>query len=174
MTVRCSLADFLGSLITHTINLSRRTCRTICFQLKRWICLPFSLPTTFNPHFRQGAVVSLLRLRVRRTVSDGILTVSSIGLANRRILRTRLTLNRLTLFRKPWSFGERESHPLYRYLYLHLLFHTRQNTSRYAFYAEWNAPLPIITNPTASVTGLIPDYYPCPAPRLVSCYALFE
>ena len=87
--------------------------------------------------------MSLLRRRVTRTVSNGILTVSSIGLAIRLILRTRLTLNRLTLFRKPWSFGERESHPLYRYLYLHLLFQTLQNTSRYAFNADWNAPLPI-------------------------------
>ena len=36
------------------------------------------------------------------------------------------------------------SRPLYRYLYLHLLFQTLQNTSRYAFDADWNAPLPII------------------------------
>ena len=35
--------------------------------------------------------------------------------------------------------------PLYRYLYLHLLFQTLQNTSRYAFDADWNAPLPIIS-----------------------------
>ena len=68
----------------------------------------------------------------------------AIGLAFRLILRTRLTLGRLTLPRKPWSCGEGASHPLYRYLYLHLLFHTLQNTSRYAFDAEWNAPLPII------------------------------
>ena len=37
----------------------------------------------------------------RTRVSSGILTASSIGLALRLILRTRLTLNRLTLFRKP-------------------------------------------------------------------------
>ena len=45
--------------------------------------------------------MSLLRRRITRIVSDGILTVSSIGFAVRLILRTRLTLNRLTLFRKP-------------------------------------------------------------------------
>ena len=174
MTVRCSLADFLGSLITRAVTSPRRGRCTVRFQLGVWICLHPSQPTPFNPLFRQWAAVSLLRLRVRRTVSDGILTVSSIGLAARLILRTRLTLNRLTLFRKPWSFGERESHPLYRYLYLHLLFQTLQNTSRCAFYADWNAPLPITTDPTASASGFIPDYYPCPAPRLVSCYALFE
>ena len=174
MTVRCSLADFLGSLVTHAITSPRRGQCTVGFQLKVWICLHLSKPTPFNPLFRQWAVVSLLRPRVRRTVSDGILTVSAIGLGASLNLRTRLTLNRLTLFRKPWSFGERESHPLYRYLYLHLLFRTLQSTSRYAFDAERNAPLPIHVNSTASVSGFIPDYYPCPAPRLVSCYALFE
>ena len=100
----------------------------------------------------------------RTRVSSGILTASSIGFAIRLILRTRLTLNRLTLFRKPWSFGGGASHPPYRYLYLHLLFHTLQNTSRYAFDAEWNAPLPMHMHPAASVHGFIPDYYPRPAP----------
>ena len=143
MTVRCSLADFLGSMITRTIASPRRDPRTLCFQLGTWICLRPSQPTAFNALFRQRAAVSLLRPRVRRTVSDGILTVSAIGLGNSLNLRTRLTLNRLTLFRKPWSFGERESHPLYRYLYLHLLFPTLQRDSRPAFDADGNAPLPI-------------------------------
>ena len=174
VTGRCSLADFLGSMVTSAVGASRRTCRTVGSRLKRWICLPLSAPTPFNLQFRLQAAVSLLRLHVTRTVSNGILTVSSIGFATRLILRTRLTLGRLTLPRKPWSCGEGASHPLYRYLYLHLLFQTLQSTSRYAFSADWNAPLPIINDPTASVTGFIPDYYPCPAPRLVSCYALFE
>lgn len=34
-------------------------------------------------------------------------------------LRHRLTLLRLTLNRKPWSFGERISYPFYRYLRQH-------------------------------------------------------
>ena len=56
----------------------------------------------------------------------------------------------------------------------HLLFHTLQNGSRHAFNAEWNAPLPIIADSIASADNLIPDYYPRPIPRLVSCYALFK
>ena len=39
---------------------------------------------------------------------------------------------------------------------------------------RWNAPLPMLTHPIASVNGFIPDYYPRTVPRLVSCYALFE
>ena len=174
VAARCSLAGFLGSLITGTVALDRSPLHTVRFQLKGWICLPLSAPTPFNLQFRLQAAVSLLRLHVTRTVSNGILTVSSIGLAIRLILRTRLTPGRLTSPGKPWSCGEGASHPLYRYLYLHLLFQTLQSTSRYAFGADWNAPLPIINDPTASVTGLIPDYYPRAEPRPVSCYALFE
>ena len=62
----------------------------------------------------------------------------------------------------------------YTHLYLHLLFHTLQQSSRFTFDAEWNAPLPIITDPIASVKHLMPDYYPRQTPRLVSCYALFK
>ena len=169
-----SLADFLGSLVTRTITSFRRSLYTIRFRLFWWICLPKSTSTPFNRLFRQTAALSLLRLHITPNGSNGILTVSAIGIAVRLNLRTRLTLIRLALIRKPWSFGEGVSRPLYRYLYLHLLFHTLQNTSRYAFDAEWNAPLPILTYSTASVDCLIPDYYPRPIPRLVSCYALFK
>ena len=121
-----------------------------------WICLPRSASTPFNHLFRQMAALSLLRLHIARKGSNGILTVSAIGLAVRLSLRTRLTLIRLALIRKPWSCGEQVSHLLYRYLYLHLLFHTLQNTSRYAFDAEWNAPLPMFAHPIASVNSLCP------------------
>ena len=143
-------------------------------RIFRWICLPESTPTPFNRLFRQTAALSLLRHHIAPWGSNGILTVSAIGLAVRLNLRTRLTLNRLALFRKPWSCGGGASHPPYRYLYLHLLFHTLQNTSRYAFDAEWNAPLPILHVSHSFGRQLIPDYYPRTVPRLVSCYALFE
>ena len=151
-------------MITGAVIPPRRDGRTLGLRLCGGTSLPASAPLSFNPLFRQGAAVSLLRHRVARTDSNGILTVSAIGLAQRLILRTRLTLGRLTLPRKPWSCGGGASHPPYRYLYLHLLFHTLQNTSRYAFNAEWNAPLPMHMHPAASVHGFIPDYYPRPAP----------
>ena len=67
----------------------------------------------------------------------------SISIGLRLSLRPRLTLIRLTLIRKPWSFGGEGFHLPYRYLCLHLLFHPLQNTSQYSFGAEWNAPLPV-------------------------------
>ncbi len=45
-------------------------------------------------------------------------------------LRGRLTLLRLTLSRNPWSFGERVSHPLYRYSCQHSHFRYLQDPSR--------------------------------------------
>ena len=55
------------------------------------ICLDISAPTPFNGDFRRPAAVPLLRLHIARMASDGILTVSAIGIALRLILRTRLT-----------------------------------------------------------------------------------
>ena len=89
------------------------------------------------------AALSLLRLHIARKGSNGILTVSAIGIAVRLSLRTRLTLIRLALIRKPWSCGVRVTLPHYRYLCLHLLFLTLQDTSRYPFDADRNALLPV-------------------------------
>lgn len=75
-------------------------------RLSGRICLPQSTSTPFNQLFRQLAVLSLLRLHITHMISMGILTHSAIACAVRLPLRTRLTLIRLALIRKPWSFGE--------------------------------------------------------------------
>jgi hypothetical protein len=64
----------------------------------------------------------------------------SIGVALRLSLRSRLTLIRLALIRKPWSIGGQVSHLPYRYSCLHLLFHALQNASRRAFHAHGMLP----------------------------------
>ena len=56
------------------------------------------------------------------------------------MLRSRLTLIRLALIRKPWSYGEGVSRPLYRYLYLHLLFRRLHSPSRDGFSAAGMLP----------------------------------
>ena len=89
-------------------------------------------------------------------------------------LRPRLTPGRLASPGNPWPCGGGASHPPCRYLYLHLLFHALQPRSRPAFDARGMLPYRCFTHPRASAAGLIPDYYPCGAPRPVSCYALFE
>ncbi len=98
------------------------------------------LSTLFNGLFRQSAAVSLLRPRFTPGNSNGIFTVSSIGSALRLPLRSRLTLIRLALIRNPWSFGVEVSRLHYRYLYLHLLFRTLQQTSPSTFSAYGMLP----------------------------------
>ena len=58
-------------------------------------------------------------------------------------LRGRLTLRRLALRRNPWSFGERASHPLYRYSCQHSHFRYVQRRLPFAFARLRNAPLPL-------------------------------
>ena len=70
-------------------------------RLRPRICLGSSASTPFNQLFRQLAALSLLRLHVTLQGSTGILTCSAIGLTLRLSLRTRLTLIRLALIRKP-------------------------------------------------------------------------
>ena len=138
------------------------------------ICLQQSTSTPFNHLFRLMAELSLLRLHITPQSSTGILTGSSIGIALRLSLRSRLTLIRLALIRNPWSFGEEVFHPLYRYLYLHLLFHPLQQGSPLIFNAD-NGMLPYRSFRSHGFgKQLMPDYYPCPTPRPVSCYALFK
>ena len=137
------------------------------------------LPATLNAYALQPAIPSAGGTATtasphRPYRQYGNVNPSAIGFSLRMSLRTRLTLIRLALIRKPWSFGEGVSRPLYRYLYLHLLFQTLQKGSRPAFDADWNAPLPILNGSRSFGGVLIPDYYPRRVPRPVSCYALFE
>ena len=113
------------------------------------------IPTLFNGLFRQSAAVSLLRPRFTPGDSNGIFTVSSIGSASRLPLRSRLTLIRLALIRKPQSFGGRVSRPPYRYSYLHLLFHALQRRSSAIFNAHGMLPYHPCGS-TASARGLCP------------------
>ena len=84
------------------------------------------LPRLLHPSTRNSVCGRRFHYRVTaslRGASDGMLTVSSICIASRLIIRHRLTPGRTTLPGNPWSYGGGESHPPYRYLYLHLLFH---------------------------------------------------
>ena len=92
-------------------------------------------------------------------------------------VRGRLTLLRLTLSRNPWTFGERVSHPLYRYSCQHSHFRYLQRSFRTAFTGLRNAPLPCVKDTSsASVYGLGPDTSSAQAglSRPVSCYAIFK
>jgi hypothetical protein len=58
-------------------------------------------------------------------------------------LRGRLTLRGLALRRNPWAFGERASHPLYRYSCQHSHFRYLHGRLPSRFIGLRNAPLPL-------------------------------
>ena len=101
------------------------------------------LPQLLHPSTRNSVCGRRFHYRVTaslRGASDGMLTVSSICIASRLIIRHRLTPGRTTLPGNPWSYGGGESHPPYRYLYLHLLFRKLQRASRHTFTAAGMLP----------------------------------
>ena len=131
--------------------------------------LPYKLQRT-SPSVRGSSTSpSLLR------IFSGCWNINqlSIGFAFRLILRPRLTLNRLSLFRKPWSSGGKVSHLPYRYLCLHLLFQKLQHISRCTFGVAGMLPYQYCVF-LGFGTTLIPVHHPCSTARLVSCYALFK
>ena len=93
-----------------------------------------TLPTQSNKHEQLSAFVTSSRPRNINLVP--------IDYGFRPRLRGRLTLRGLTLRRKPWTFGERVSYPLYRYSCQHSHFRYLQQLSRVTFTGVRNAPLP--------------------------------
>ena len=65
-----------------------------------------------------------------------------INYAFRPRLRDRLTLSGLPLLRKPWAYGDKVFHLVYRYSCQHTLFCFLQRPSRDTFNGWQNAPLP--------------------------------
>ena len=94
------LAGFLGSLIRVIISVAEAV--EYYHVSASSADLPTKpIPTHFNELFRQFADLSLLRHHITQYSWYWNINQLSIGLALRLCLRTRLTLNRLALFRKP-------------------------------------------------------------------------
>lgn len=95
---------------------------------------PPSLPTQSDKCRQLPVTVTSSRFRN--------INLIPIGYALQPRLRGRLTLRRLALRRKPWTFGESVSHTLYRYSCQHSHFRYLQHASRHTFTGLRNAPLP--------------------------------
>jgi hypothetical protein len=136
------LAGFLGSRLRDTISLAEALEYYQLSASGAYFTTP-PIPTAFNALFRQCAVLSLLRHRIAMHSRYWNINQLSIGLRFRLGLRSRLTLIRLALIRKPGSFGVRVSRPHYRYLCLHLLFRALQRALPARLLRPRNAPLPV-------------------------------
>ena len=133
-----------------------------------------NIATPFSVLLRQARRAFTLSSLLRSPGRSRNINRIPFGAPFRVVLRSRLTPVRLTLTGKPWSCGVGVSRTHYRYLCLHLLFRALQRSSRATFSAARNAPLPLLAEGTASAVCFTPAYYPRPAARLVSCYALFR
>ena len=116
-------------------------------------------PTSLAPGRPSPGWPTLLRLPFAQTSIRWCRNINllSITYAFRPRLRNRLTLGRLTLPRKPWTFGEWVSHPFYRYSCLHNHFQGLQ----------WSLPVHLRRRLECSPTAPLPKKR---SPRL-RCHA---
>jgi hypothetical protein len=94
------LAGFLDSLIRYTIPVAEAV-GYYRVSAKSAYLTTVSIPTPFNEHFRPLAVLSLLCHCITPKNKCGNINPLSIDVASRPSLRSRLTLLRLALSRKP-------------------------------------------------------------------------
>jgi hypothetical protein len=78
------------------------------------------------------------KLHLRSVTSSWLRNINLIPIdyAFRPRLRGRLTLLRLALSRNPWTFGDRVSHPVYRYSCQHSHFRSLHRPSQDGFIAK--------------------------------------
>ena len=136
-----SREDFLGSMASATSaqNRPRRHLSGL-----RVADLPATHPTGLNRDRWSPARLAFSTPPRHRTRLDryGNVDPSSIDYAFRPRLRIRLTLGGLTLPRKPWVYGDADSHCVSRYSCPHTHSDFVQESSRSPF-ARWSdAPLP--------------------------------
>ena len=114
------LEDFLGSMgsiasrkLTQSLDITSRRNEAVDLPATSAYGLEPGHPTPGRP--------TLLRLPIAQTLNWRCRNINllPIAYAFQPRLRRRLTLRRLPLLRKPWTYGERVSHPLYRYSCLH-------------------------------------------------------
>ena len=136
-----SREDFLGSMASTTSarNRPRRHLSGL-----RTAGFPAIHPTGLNRDCWSPARLAFSTPPRHRTHKDryGNVDPFSIDYAFRPRLRIRLTLGGLTLPRKPWVYGDADSHCVYRYSCPHTHSDILQESSRSPFSGSSDAPLP--------------------------------
>ena len=106
------------------------------------------------------------------------INIVPIDYASQPRLRGRLTLRRLALRRKPWTFSGSVSHTSFRYSCQHSHFWYLQHASQHTFAGLQNAPLPIYIAVNSVIS--VYDFSPVTSSaqivlfRSVSYYAFFK
>ena len=166
--IRCATTRFSCRYATLRCPIVRRRSVLSGFSRLRGI-LPF------NVHFRRHAAVSLPGHASSCMAGAGILTGCPSRTPLRALLRSRLTLGRLTFPRNPWAFGaDVFTSVIVTYAYI---FFSARSSRTHVPPSTLSRMLPYhATNAAslASATVFMPGHHPRITARLVSCYALFE
>ena len=128
---------------------------------------------TLRPSYSADGRSSLPRPSIARKKRYRNINLSSIDYAFRPRLRDRLTLGGRTFPRKPWAFGDQDSHLVFRYSCLHGHSPPLHGSFRVRFDADDDALLPLFLV-RGFGSGLSPDHLRRGATRPVSYYALFK
>ena len=123
------------------------------FSQAPWYTLPvhlcrFRVRTIWRGYFLEPLRSQLNPIRADNTRdpshTSGLRNINriSIDYPLRARLRDRLTLRGLALRRNPWTFGDRASHPVYRYSCQHSHFRYLHSSLPNCFTGLRNAPLP--------------------------------
>ena len=126
------------------------------FSQAPWYTLPAHLCRFRVRSIRWGCFLEPLRSRPNPIRDDNLrdpshttrcrnINLLPIDYPLRARLRGRLTLRGLALRRNPWAFGERASHPLYRYSCQHSHFRYLHGRLPFRFIGLRNAPLPLVS-----------------------------
>ena len=129
---------------------------------------PWLLPVFSLPGYGSG-----MRPRISDMSRYGNLNPLSVDYASRPRLRStypgQISFTLETLDIRPEGFS-----PSSRYSFRHSLFMTLHSSLSVKLLRVINAPLPIISDSRASVSGFSPGHFRRGTSRLVSYYALFE
>ncbi len=172
-----SRGDFLGSMATAT-SAQKRPRRHL--SALRPADFPADQPTGLNRDYWPPARLAFSTPPRHRTRRDryGNVDPSSIDYAFRPRLRIRLTLGGMPLPRKPWVYGDADSHCVSRYSCPHTHSDIVQQSSRSAFSLRPTLPYHAPRARAWSIRGfgivLSPVYYRRRIARPVSYYALFK
>ena len=116
------------------------------------ICL-LHTPTGLDRNNRSPAKVDFRSPDLAITLSTELRNINpiSIAYAFQPRLRSRLTLPGRAVCRNPWAYGDRDSHPVYRYSYQQQLLSYLHKCLRSRFTGLDNAPLPRQMSVTFSI-----------------------
>lgn len=122
------LEAFLGTTVSTIQSALRKDCFACKISVSWKADLPTSQPTSFEPQFPSVTSFNSMRPPITQMMICRYRNINRFAIVYpfRTRLRSRLTLRWRASRRKPWVYGEEDSHFFSRYSCLHAHFHPLQ------------------------------------------------